>query len=265
MTQLIPVPTSIVFDLYFEELQKLSQLDAEQHDLQAERIAFRMMHCKDLINQGDFFHDDEGHVGFKAPDGKILLPCKYPHIKWLHNFFTEFDNDIGFCVAVANESGKYALFYLFRLEEEARQCSDFIYDDIRLVPDEKSRLYYQAFPDKNSPKFGIYNLTGDKMTPCDLDSVKFIYYEEEFLLVVEKEGKYGFISFQTSYIPPVYDEYIAQEGKYLEVRKGDRWGYLTHEGKFYDKEQGVPADEDVLGRIIADYFDSIDSTTYTPI
>lgn len=246
MTQLIPVPTSIVFDLYFEELKKLSQLDAKQLSVQTLRIARRMSDCKDLIDQGDFFHDDEGHVGFKAPDGKILLPCKYPHIKWLHNFFTEFDKDIGFCVAVANESGKYALFYLSRFEEEERQCSDFIYDDIILVPDERSRLYYQAFPDKNSPKFGIYNLTGEQMTHCDIDNVKFIYESEE-ILVVEKEGKYGFIYFQTHYIPPIYDEYIAQEEKYLEVRKGDRWGYLTYEGKFYDKELEVPAYEDLLG------------------
>lgn len=100
------------------------------------------------------------------------------------------------------------------------------------------------------PKFKMANDFSDGLAVCTLldDRVVIIdkqgrslyrpYFEQidkaysEGLLVVVKDGKYGFLS-RTNHlaIKPQFDEALAFSGGLAAVRAGGKWGYIDHMGK----------------------------------
>ena len=107
----------------------------------------------------EVFVNENGKMGVKLPDGKIVLPANYDEIAYTYSGFFADTRPY-----VAIKDGKFGLV---KPDGKGTEVAPFVYDNIGAMPDIPNHFLYKK---DNSQRFGILSFNGCEITPCIIDA-----------------------------------------------------------------------------------------------
>ena len=107
----------------------------------------------------EVFIGENGKMGVKLPNGKVIVPANYDDIAYT---YSDFIWDTRPYVAI--KDGKYGLV---RPDGIGTEITPFIYDDI-IIPKEFPNHYF--YRKDGSERIGLLSFFGKEVTPCIIDS-----------------------------------------------------------------------------------------------
>lgn len=167
--------------------------------------------------------DNMHHYGYVNRYGKVLIPCAYYK-------GTQFSEGLAFVM-----DDEYNLFIINKQGETVKSFGkDFCHAvyDFGLFINGLAR-----FKEKGSSTHGFIDRDGriiaDSTTYEDCSEIERDDQKQMIsgCRLVRRNGYFGFInSAGREIIPPIY-QMIADEGDYVAVKKNDKWGVLSHQGR----------------------------------
>lgn len=172
----------------------------------------------------DSVFEENGKTGVVDVTGRIIVPAIYKDCPELFAY-TPFES---LPMAVCNFEDKYALVAPDGL---GTQLCGFEYDYISYLRATNSH-YMCVKKSGDGVLKGILDGKGRLIVPCEMDKV----YEYAFNFTpFEKDGKYGCITDNGTFVPPLYDELEAEES-WLKACKDGVWGYIAADCSFIPED-----------------------------
>ena len=110
-------------------------------------------------NFSEVFTSENGKMGVKLPDGRVVVPANYDEIAYT---YSDFIWDTRPYVAI--KDGKFGLV---RPDGKGTEITPFIYDDI-VVPEVFPNHY--LYKKDGSERIGLLSYFGEEVTPCIIDA-----------------------------------------------------------------------------------------------
>ena len=155
-----------------------------------------------------------GLQGFNYNDG---IPCEFDEILITYDGMERMEHPIP-----VRKDGKCGLVLP---DGAGTQITPFKYDMLFREP-YTDYVKYIAVVDG---KYGIVNTEGKEVVPCILDDI-FERQDTDGFIPVMKDGKWGIITDNETFIMPKFDELEIRSEDYLRARIGNRWGWVTEKG-----------------------------------
>lgn len=172
----------------------------------------------------DSVFEENGKKGLKDIAGRVRVPALY------EDFTETFSYHWGRSMPVPamNSEGKYALV---AADGTGTPLCDFEYDYICYLRATNSH-YMCVKKSGDSALKGVLDGKGRLIVPCEMDKV----YEYAFNFTpFEKDGKYGCVTDNGTFVPPLYDELEADES-WLKACKDGVWGYIAADCSFIPED-----------------------------
>ena len=172
----------------------------------------------------DFTFEENGKNGLKDITGKVRVPALYKEFPVLYPYHL-FRN---LPVLARDFNDKLAIV---AADGTGKALCDFEYDSI-YIEFASDGFFVCAKEDGDDYVEGVINGKGEILVPCEMDKV----YEYAFNFTpFEKDGKYGCITDNGTFVPPLYDELEAEES-WLKACKDGVWGYIAADCSFIPED-----------------------------
>jgi hypothetical protein len=205
-----------------DEIQ--GKLNAGGNGHQTKALYDELKMLLDEYNTFDIVFEENGKKGLKDIAGRVRVPALY------EDFTETFSYHWGRSMPVAARSaeGKYALV---AADGAGTPLCDFEYDYISYLRATNSH-YMCVKRSGDSVLKGVLDGKGRLIVPCEMDEV----YEYAFNFTpFEKGGKYGCVTDNGTFVPPLYDELEADES-WLKACKDGVWGYIAADCSFIPED-----------------------------
>ena len=201
-------------------------------------------------NFSEVFVGENGKMGVKLPDGRVVVPDNYDEIAYT---YSDFIWDTRPYVAI--KDGKFGLV---RPDGKGTEITPFIYDDI-VVPEVFPNHY--LYKKDGSERIGLLSYFGEEVTPCIIDAYgsngQTVYYRSG-----EHEGLWQWVIGEL--LEPIYDkiEFVDDDEPILFTLNGEK-GYVKVEDHSFipqSLENTMDPDtwHDLLLECIFDQYDDFD-------
>ena len=190
---------------------RLGDIDRELHRI------------KDEYDLSDIMFEEEGKMGLKNVIGTILVPAIYKNFPERYPFKTGYTLRP---VPACNFDEKYAL--VERNGKGTPLCS-FEYDLLELM-DESLDFYVCGKGDDEKMLYGILDDKGNSVVPCEMDGIDLM---EEKCIILYRNGRSGFLTFNGKYIEPQFDEVEITYPCILAEKDGEQ-SYFDIDGEIID-------------------------------
>ena len=154
----------------------------------------------------------KGKWGFIDDAGKMLTTFKYDDV-WIN----EKNYREGAVIVAVKRNNKWGF-----LGEEGKEAVSPRYDEIKEVMDICVKV-------KKDGRWGLVATNGDIVVPFKYDDIE--QFDGDFTAKVVLNGKKGVVDFKKEIITPIYDEIKDINTTPYQVKLGDRWGFISEEGK----------------------------------
>lgn len=181
----------------------------------------------------DIVFEENGKKGIKDIAGRIRVPALYKDYSAV--YFYTWGRE--YPVAAMNESNKFALV---DANGTGMPFCEFLYDSINYMF-ATNGFFICAKIDGESVMRGVLNAKGEVLVPCEMDAICEMANN---LIVLEKGGKYGFLTYDGVFGKPIYDD-IEDELGLLRVCKNGVWGVVNVDCDFIaeDDEERMENEE----------------------
>ena len=172
----------------------------------------------------DIVFEENGKKGVKDIAGRVRVPALYED--FTETFSYHWGRSMPVCAK--NSEGKYALV---ATDGTGTPLCDFEYDCICYLRGTES--HYMCVKDCGDCVLrGVLDGKGRLIVPCEMEVV----YEYAFNFTpFEKDGKYGCVTDNGTFVPPLYDELEADES-WLRACKDGVWGYIGADCSFIPED-----------------------------
>lgn len=168
----------------------------------------------------DRVFEENGLKGLKDIKDQIRVPALYSD--FLETY--DYNNYRKYPVPALISNGKCLLV---SADGSGKPLTSPVYDGIRLD------IFSGFFIVERDNKKGVLNNKGVEIVPCDMD---VIYGMSNGIMVIEKAGKLGLLTYTELYVAPEYNEVEEDEGV-VRVCRGDEWGYIGEDGNFVSEQE----------------------------
>ena len=154
----------------------------------------------------------KGKWGFIDDAGKMLTTFKYDDV-WIN----EKNYREGAVIVAVKRNNKWGF-----LGEEGKEAVSPRYDDIKEVMDICVKV-------KKDGRWGLVATNGDIVVPFKYDDIE--QFDGDFAAKVVLNGKKGVVDLKKEIISPIYDEINDILITPYQVKLGNKWGFISEEGK----------------------------------
>ena len=181
----------------------------------------------------DIIFEENGKKGIKDIRGTVRVPAIYEGYAVLYSFLSFRSTPV-----IAQDVN--GMFAIVKADGSGTPITAFEYDYMDIEP------YSKLFIAGKNGKCALMDKDGKILTPFELDAVVRDLPINGHI-EVKKSDKLGIYNYcMNLYIPPVYDEIVDHTDGWVYVRLGDRWGFLTNEGRFIDETDEEAVEDNSL-------------------
>ena len=210
-----------------------ARIDSLMQSLESETLTKEQMNeCYrelDLIKKEydlfDIAFEESGKSGIKDISGRIRVPAMYKEFPALFSYHCHRNGPI----AAMDFNDKYAIV---ATDGTGAPLCDFKYDYIYYMFG-TDNFFVCLDGEGDNVAGGVLNAKGELIVPCKMDT---IYEFANNYAAVEKNGKFGLLAYDGTFIEPIYDDVEDEEGV-IKVCKDGKWGYLSRDLDFIAEEE----------------------------